>query len=81
MAKRPISLEGIVNQQEKPIEAGILQQDKAVPTKKRKGEKRLTVALDETNYRRLKLYAAREDKSHQFILETALADFLNKVSA
>lgn len=81
MVKRPITLEGIVNPQERPIETGIPQRGAAFQTKKRKGEKRLTVALDEMTYRRLKLYAAREDKSHQSILETALVDFLNYVNA
>lgn len=81
MAKRPITLEGIVNPQERPVETGIPQRGAMLPGKKRAGEKRLTLALDEATYRRLKLYAAREDKSHQTILETALTDFLNSVNA
>jgi len=48
---------------------------------KRDGEKRLTLALNGETYRRLRLHAANADRTHQSILEEALAEYLNSVNA
>ena len=86
MAKKAVSLEGLLDTTTKPTETGIPQRGAGeVPTLrkpiKRKGEKRLTLALDGTTYRRLRLHAVDVDQTHQDILERALLDYLNHVNA
>jgi hypothetical protein len=88
MAKKPITLDGLLNTQSRPTDTGIPQrgaaplntEPKPAP-KKRKGEKRLTLALDGETYRRLRIHAAETDQTHQAILEVALAEYLNRVNA
>ena len=88
MAKKPVTLDGLLNTQSRPTDTGIPQRGsiltktdmKAVP-KKREGEKRLTLALDGDTYRRLRMHAAETDQTHQDILEVALAEYLNRVNA
>ena len=88
MAKKPVALDGLLNTQSRPADTGIPQRgatlsatgQKAVP-KRREGEKRLTLALDGETYRRLRIHAATTDQTHQDILETALAEYLNRVNA
>ena len=87
MAKKPVALDGLLNTTSRPTDTGIPQrgagqgvtQDKK-PTK-RPGEKRLTLALDGETYKRLRLYAAETDKTHQAILEVALAEYLKRANA
>lgn len=88
MAKKPVTLDGLLNTQSRPTDTGIPQRGamplntgpKPVP-KKREGEKRLTLALDGETYRRLRMHAAETDQTHQDILETALAEYLNRANA
>lgn len=85
MPKKTVALDGLVDTKTQPNETGIPQRgteptvsDKQPATKKRQGEKRLTLALDRTTYRRLRMYAAETDQTHQAILETALTEYLNR---
>ena len=85
MPKKSVDLDGLLDTETRPTETGIPQRgpdlaapNKQVATKKRKGEKRLTLALDSDTYRRLRIYAAETDQTHQAILETALAEYLNR---
>jgi len=88
MAKKPVALDGLLNTQSRPTDTGIPQRG-AVPSdtgqksapKKREGEKRLTLALDGETYRRLRMYAATTDQTHQDILEAALAEYLERANA
>ena len=87
MAKKPVTLDGLLNTQSRPTDTGIPQRGsiqtntsiKAAP-KKREGEKRLTLALDGDTYRRLRMHAAETDQTHQDILEAALAEYLNRAN-
>ncbi|MDQ1902379.1 CopG family transcriptional regulator [Paracoccus sp. WLY502] len=86
MAKKAVSLEGLLDTTVKPTETGIPQRGaEEAPTSskpiKRKGEKRLTLALDGATYRRLRLHAVEVDQTHQNILERALVEYLNGVKA
>lgn len=88
MAKKPIALDGLLNTQSRPTDTGIPQRGAAPlnnreksASKKREGEKRLTLALDGETYRRLRIHAARSDQTHQDILEAALAEYLNRTNA
>lgn len=86
MAKKSLSLDGMLNTQTRPTDTGIPQRGVTVqrpnkatkPTKKREGEKRLTLALDGETYRRLRIHAAKTDQTHQTILEVALTEYLNR---
>lgn len=86
MPKKPVTLDGLLNTETRPIETGIPQRgaglitpDKKPAAKKREGEKRVTLALDGAAYRRLRMYAAETDQTHQAILEAALAEYLKRV--
>ena len=87
MAKKPVALDGLLNTEARPADTGIPQrgtgqwatQDKKQT--KRLGEKRLTLALDGETYKRLRLYAAKTDQTHQAILEAALAEYLKRANA
>lgn len=87
MAKKPVALDGLLNTQSRPTDTGIPQRGagqsqataKPMP-KRREGEKRLTLALDGKTYRRLRLHAAETEQTHQKILETALAEYLDRAS-
>lgn len=86
MAKKAVSLEGLLNTNVKPTETGIPQRGAGeAPTSskpiKREGEKRLTLALDGATYRRLRLHSVEIDQTHQDILERALIEFLNRAKA
>jgi hypothetical protein len=85
-----VALDGLLNTQTRPIDTGIPQRGAglqppskpaAKAPKKREGEKRLTLALDGEAYRRLRMHAAETDQTHQDILETALAEYLNRANA
>ena len=85
MPKKTVALDGLVDTKTRPNETGIPQrgseptdQNKQPATKKREGEKRLTLALDRATYRRLRMYAAETDQTHQAILETALTEYLKR---
>jgi hypothetical protein len=88
MAKKHVTLDGLLNTQSRPTDTGIPQRGatplntgpKPIP-KKREGEKRLTLALDGETYRRLRIHAAETDQTHQDILEAALAEYLNRANA
>lgn len=88
MAKKPVTLDGLLNTLGRPTDTGIPQRGAAPLTngqktapKKREGEKRLTLALDGDTYRRLRMHAAKTDQTHQDILEIALAEYLNRANA
>ena len=87
MVKKPVALDGLLNTNARPTDTGIPQRgagQETAPSKKpakRLGEKRLTLALDGDTYRRLRLHAAETDQTHQAILETALAEYLNRTNA
>jgi hypothetical protein len=90
MTKRPVTLDGLLNTQTRPIDTGIPQRGAglqppskpaAKAPKKREGEKRLTLALDGEAYRRLRMHAAETDQTHQAILERALAEYLKWANA
>ena len=80
MVKKSLSLDGMLNSQTRPTDTGIPQRGVSLqPARKvrnREGEKRLTLALDGETYRRLRMYAAETDQTHQTILKTALAEYL-----
>ena len=66
MPKKSVVLDGLVNTEKRPTDTGIPQRgavpitpDKKPATKKRKGEKRITLALDGEAYRRLRIHAAK----------------------
>jgi hypothetical protein len=89
MVRKSLSLDGMLNTQTRPTDTGIPQRGAglqppsktaAKALKKREGEKRLTLALDGETYRRLRMYAAKTDQTHQNILETALAEYLNRAN-
>ena len=86
MAKKAVSLEGLLDTTAKPTETGVPQRgagEAQTPQKlvKREGEKRLTLALDGATYRRLRLHAVEVDQTHQDILERALIEYLNRIKA
>lgn len=88
MAKKAVTLEGLLNTESRPVDTGIPQRgagsagdwQKPAP-KKREGEKRLTLALDGETYRRLRMHAATTDQTHQDILERALAEYLERAKS
>jgi hypothetical protein len=82
MTKKPVALGGLVNTEIRPTNTGIPQRGaaQAPRTKKRDGEKRLTLALDGGTYRRLRMHAAETDQTHQGILERALAEYLDRAN-
>ena len=86
--KKPVTLEGLVQPDSRSLDTGIPPRGAATagsngPAARqgRKGEKRLTLAIDGDTYRRLRLHAAQTDQTHQAILETALAEFLKRTNA
>ena len=87
MAKKPVVLDGLLNTKNLPTHTGIPQRGAEHETGrnkkpvKRSGEKRLTLALDGDTYKRLRIHAAKTDQTHQSILESALADFLDRANA
>jgi len=85
MAKKPVALDGLLNTTSRPTDTGIPQRGagQAAQDKKpkRKGEKRLTLALDGDTYKRLRMHAAETDQTHQAILEVALAEYLKRINA
>lgn len=91
MVKKSLSLDGMLNTQARPTDTGIPQrgtepkQARTFSThkmlKKRPDEKRLTLALDGETYRRLKMYAATSNQTHQKILEKALKNHLHEEGA
>lgn len=86
MAKKAVSLEGLLDTTVKPTATGVPQRgagETPVSQKpiKREGEKRLTLALDGRTYRRLRLHAVEVDQTHQDILERALVEYLNRVKS
>ena len=86
MPKKPVTLDGLLNTENRSPDTGIPQRGPAPirdkePPKKREGEKRVTLALDGRTYRRLRIHAAKTDQTHQTILESALAEYLKRASA
>ncbi|MDE2755668.1 MAG: CopG family transcriptional regulator [Acidobacteriota bacterium] len=80
MAKKPLGLDGLLKG-DAPQQESAPRQAPSTPVQKQPGEKRVTVALDGATYRRLRLYAANTDLTHQTILERALAQYLNNANA
>ena len=88
MTKKPVTLDGLVQPESRSSETGIPQRGATAAGSRRrnaaqgrKGEKRLTLAIDGDTYRRLRMHAAETDQTHQAILEAALAEFLNRANA
>lgn len=85
MAKKAVTLDGMLDVSSKPTETGIPQRGAGGPDApkpmKREGEKRLTLALDGATYKRLRLHAVDVDKTHQDILESAIKEFLDRINA
>ena len=83
MAKKPVTLDGMLNTETRPTDTGIPQRGAGQGKKptKRPGEKRLTLALDGETYKRLRMHAAETDQTHQAILEAALTEYLNSANA
>ena len=75
MPKKPVALDGLLNTETRPTETGIPQRG-SEPSTPDKKKKRITLALDGSAYRRLRIYAAENDQTHQSILESALAEYL-----
>ena len=80
MAKKTLELDGLLKSESPQGETREAHREVA-PPKKRPAEKRVTVALDGVTYRRLRLYAANTDLTHQTILERALAEYLKNSNA
>ena len=80
MAKKGLGLDGFLTSDPPPGETQEAPQE-VVRVKKPAGGKRVTVALDSVTYRRLRLYAANTDLTHQTILERALTEYLNNANA
>lgn len=84
MAKKAVTLEGMLDTTSKPTSTGIPQRgaEKAETPKpvKREGEKRLTLALDGATYKRLRLHSVDTDETHQDIIERALKEYLNRIN-
>ena len=80
MPKKPVVLEGLLTTESRAGEAGTPQRgtEPILPAKKPPSKKRITLALDGASYRRLRIYAAETDQTHQAILESALAEYLNR---
>ena len=91
MVRKSLSLDGMLNSKSRPIATGIPQRGAEIqpartldirrPPKKRLDEKRLTLALDGTTYRQLRMYAAASNQTHQEILEKALKNLLDEEGA
>ena len=88
MTKKPVTLDGLVQPESGSSETGIPQRGAAAAGSRRrnaaqgrKGEKRLTLAIDGDTNRRLRMHAAETDQTHQAILEAALAEFLDRANA
>jgi len=81
--KKGLDLGGMIDTTASPKNTGIPQRGAEAGAKKpkREGAKRLTLALDGTTYKRLRMHAAETDQTHQEILETALAEYLNHANA
>ena len=86
MPKKTVTLDGLLNTENRPTDTGIPQRGDAPlrdkePPKKREGEKRVTLALDGKMYRRLRIHAAQTDQTHQNILKSALEEYLKHARA
>ena len=83
MSKKPVVLDGLLNTETRPTETGTPQRGSSPITaeKKAASKKRVTLALDGATYRRLRMYAAETDQTHQAILESALAEYLKRANA
>ena len=79
MPKKPVALDGLLNTETRPTETGIPQRGSGPSTPDKK-KKRITLALDGSAYRRLRIYAAETDQTHQSILESALAEHLKRAN-
>ena len=75
MAKKTVTLDGLLNTKASPPESGIARSGEgAEPATK----KRVTLALDGAAYRRLRIHAAETDQTHQAILKAALTEYLKR---
>lgn len=85
MAKKAVTLDGLLDTNSKPTDTGIPQRGaggaEAPKLTKREGEKRLTLALDGATYKRLRLHSVDTDRTHQDIIENALKEYLNRAFA
>lgn len=83
MAKKPVALDGLLNTTSRPTDTGIPQRGAGQTSQekkpRRKGEKRLTLALDGDTYKHLRMHAAETDQTHQAILEMALTQYLKSI--
>ena len=78
MPKKPVALDGLLNTETRPTETGIPQRGSMAEHSRQK--KRITLALDGSAYRRLRIYAAETDQTHQSILKSALAEYLKRAN-
>ena len=81
MPKKPVTLDGLLNTENRPTDTRIPQRGAASIRDKNPPKKRVTVALDGSTYRRLRLHAANTDQTHQAILESALVGYLKHTNA
>lgn len=87
MAKKAVSLDGLLDTTAKPTATGIPQRgaenaaEAVAKPAKREGGKRLSVALDSETYKRLRLHAVEVEQSHQDILERAVKELLDRANA
>lgn len=87
MAKKAVSLDGLLDTTARPTDTGIPQRgavqaiEPIAKPAKRVGGKRLSLALDGETYKRLRLYAVEVEQSHQDILERAVKELLDRANA
>ena len=83
MSKKPVVLDGLLNTETRPTETETPQRGASPITaeKRAASKKRVTLALDGATYRRLRMYAVETDQTHQAILESALAEYLERANA
>ena len=77
MGKQTLNLDNLVNPDPRPTAGDLPQRGQATPTAK----KRLSLVLDNSTYRRLRLHAADRGQTHQEILHRALNAYLESVHA
>lgn len=77
MAKKSIDLDGTLDPGQETRDTGIAQRGAS----KASGSRRLSLTLDEATYQRLRKMGFDAERTHQDIMATAIADYLNKHNA
>ncbi|MDE0524483.1 MAG: CopG family transcriptional regulator [Boseongicola sp.] len=76
MAKKPVTLNGLLYAERHPTDIGMPQREAGLPLleekPKREGERRLTLALDGETFGRSRLHAVETDPRHPALLEQGL---------